>query len=69
MSSLFWWVPLQAVAFLKLIVAFMDPFDIQVHVSWYHAIDTAHPHILAKFERRLFISVLRNKSFFTKTKR
>jgi hypothetical protein len=44
----------------------MDPLDIQMHVFWYHAIDTKHVRILAKFERRLSISVLRNKSFFTK---
>jgi hypothetical protein len=52
--------------FLKLIVAFMDPFVNQIHVSWYHAIDTKHVHTLVKFERRLSISVLSNKSFFTK---
>jgi hypothetical protein len=44
----------------------MSPFDIQMHVSWYHAIDTKHVHILVKFERRLSFSVLRNESFFTK---
>jgi hypothetical protein len=47
----------------------MDPFDILMHVSWYHAIDTKHVQILAKFEGRLSISVLRNKSFFTKKRR
>jgi hypothetical protein len=57
---------LQSVAFLKLNVAFMDAFDIQMHVSWYHALDRKHVRILVKFERMLSISVLRNKSFFTK---
>jgi hypothetical protein len=52
--------------FFKLIVAFMDPFDIQIHVSWYHAIDTKYVHILVKFEHSLPTSVLRNKTFFTK---
>jgi hypothetical protein len=44
----------------------MDPFDIQMHVSWYHAIDTKHVHNFVKFECRLSNSVLRNKPFFTK---
>jgi hypothetical protein len=46
----------------------MDPFDTRIHVSWYHALDTEHVHILVKFERRLSISVPRNKPFFTKKK-
>jgi hypothetical protein len=37
-----------------------------MHVSWHHALDTKHGHILAKFEHRLSISVLKNKTFFTK---
>jgi hypothetical protein len=60
MPGFLWW------AHLNLIVTFMDPFDIQMHVSRYHAIYTKHVHILVKFERRFFISVLRIKSFFTK---
>jgi hypothetical protein len=63
-----WYAQLQSVAFLRLIVAFMNPFDIQMHVYLYHAIDAKHVHILVKFERRLSISVLRNKAFFTKKK-
>jgi hypothetical protein len=35
-------------------------------LSWYHAIDTEYVHILVKFERKLSISVLRNKAFCTK---
>jgi hypothetical protein len=50
----------------KFFVAFMNPFDNQMHVSWYHVIDTKHVHILVKFERRLFFSVLRIESFFKK---
>jgi hypothetical protein len=34
-----WYVPLQSVVFSRLIVTFMDPFGIQMHVSWYHGID------------------------------
>jgi hypothetical protein len=33
------------VAFSRLIVAFINPFDIQMHVSWYYAIDKKHVHI------------------------
>jgi hypothetical protein len=66
MSSLFWYVQLQSVAFLRLIVAFIYPFDIQMHVSWYHAIDTKHNQVVVKFEGRLFVSALINESFFTK---
>jgi hypothetical protein len=58
-----WYVPFQSVAFLRLIVALMDPFDIQKHIFWYRAIDTNQVHILVKFERRLSISVQRNKSY------
>jgi hypothetical protein len=68
----FWYVPLKRsrfLAFLKIIVSLMDPFDIQIHISCYRAIDTRHVRILVKFECRLFISVLRNKTFFTKKKR
>jgi hypothetical protein len=46
----------------------MEPFDIQMHVSWYHAIDTIYVHILVKFERRLSTQFGRkkeNKKFFT----
>jgi hypothetical protein len=50
------------------LIAFMNPFDIQMHVSWYHAIDTKNVHILVQIERRLSISVLRNKSVFTEKK-
>jgi hypothetical protein len=62
------YVPPQSVAFVRLIVAFMDPFDIQLHVLWYHAIDTKHVPILVKFGPTLSISVLRHLSFFTKNK-
>jgi hypothetical protein len=61
-----WYVPLQSVAFLKLVIAFMDPFDIQMYVSWYQSIATQSIVLPAKFEGRLSVSVLRNKSFFTK---
>jgi hypothetical protein len=44
----------------------MDPFDNQMHVSWYHAIDTTYIHIFVKFERMFSISILRNKAFFAK---
>jgi hypothetical protein len=57
-----------AVAFLRLTVAFMDPFGVQMHVSWHHAIDKKQVCILVKFERRLSIPVLRIKSFFKKKK-
>jgi hypothetical protein len=69
MSSLFSYVSLQSVAISRLDVAFMDPFDIQMHVSRYHAIDTKHVYILVNFEGGLSISALRNKAFFTKKKR
>jgi hypothetical protein len=66
MSSPFWNVPFQSLALLNLIVAFMDPYDIQMHVSWYHAIDEKYVHIFVKFECRLSIQVerkTRNKTF------
>jgi hypothetical protein len=70
MCSRFSYVPLQSVTFSKnLIVAIMVPFDIQTHVFQYHPTDTTCVHILVKFGRRLTISVLRNRPFFTKKKK
>jgi hypothetical protein len=69
MSSLFSYVPLQSVPFLKLIVALMNPFDIQMHVSWYHAIDTKHVHILVKFERSLSLNISKFFNFRSNSKK
>jgi hypothetical protein len=58
--------PLQSVAFLRLLLAFTDPSNIQMHVSWYHS-TAKHCIVLPfKFEDGLSVSVLRKKSFFPK---
>jgi hypothetical protein len=43
------------------LIAFMNPFDIQMPGFWYHAIDTRHIHILVKIEGRLLIRFGRKK--------
>jgi hypothetical protein len=46
----------------------MDPFDIQMYVSRYHALDTKHIRIFVKFEHRSSISVLRKSHSLPKKK-
>jgi hypothetical protein len=52
--------------FVRLILEFTDPLDIQMHVSWYKSIAKQCIGLPVKFEDGLSISVLRNKSFFPK---
>jgi hypothetical protein len=59
-------VPLQSVAFLRPLVAFTGHLDLRVYVSWYQSIDIVCIAVSVKFEDGLSISVLRNKSLFSK---
>jgi hypothetical protein len=59
-------LPHQTVAFLGSISAITNPLDIQIYVSWYHAIATQCIVVHAKFDNGLSISILRNICFFPK---
>jgi hypothetical protein len=63
------WVPLQSVAFSRLLVAFTDPLDIQMHGSRYHSIAKHCIVLPVKFDGGLYMSILRLKQLFTKKKR
>jgi hypothetical protein len=59
-------IPLQFVAFGRILGAFTAAYNKQMLVSGYQSIDIHSIVLLVKFDTRLFISVLRNKQLFKK---
>jgi hypothetical protein len=66
LESIVFLIPLQSVAFLGLLIAFTNAYDMKVFVARYHSIDMHCIVVPIKVDSGLPISVLKNEQPFTK---